>query len=163
MDRREFEFRFMYLLKAPIIVADPSWPIPEVLKESVIMERLLYQKEIFEERMATEWEAMIYLSNASSIAPLDSTYTDIYLKLVRKNVEKIIGKNEVPDFLQDVNPELTDYERRELEDLRRRIFARQEKEVEKMLKEEKAPENVKEEDVTQFYEGEEVAEEEMGR
>jgi len=58
-------------LTDPIVVCDPGWPVPERLKGEIQLARLaqLLKKE---EGVATDVEALAYLSNASLVAPMRS-------------------------------------------------------------------------------------------
>ena len=62
----------------PIIVFDPGWEIPDWLKGEIKLQRLA-QLMKGEERIATDAEALAYVSNAALAVPLASDWVEIYL------------------------------------------------------------------------------------
>jgi hypothetical protein len=66
-------------LTDPIIVFDPGWAdvLPDWLKGEIKLQRLV-QLMKGEEGIATDAEALAYVSNTSLCHPLDSDWTDIY-------------------------------------------------------------------------------------
>ena len=77
-EEQQFVDQFMYLLTAPYI----GWPGWEdqvaAQKENIVLHRFLHHKEIFEQELATELEAMTYISSASLAHPLGHEWTEIY-------------------------------------------------------------------------------------
>ena len=73
-----FVDQFMYLLTAPYI----GWPGWEdqvaAQKEQIVMHRFIHASQIFEQEMATEFEAMMYISSASLSHPLNHEWAEIY-------------------------------------------------------------------------------------
>jgi len=113
-------------LTDPIIVFDPSWAdvLPDWLKGEIEMRRLA-QLIKGEEGIATDAEALAYVSNASLSQPLASDRVDIYQYLLTK----VMG-DKVPEELR--NESLDDYRMGLLKELkewiyRQRVKARQER------------------------------------
>ena len=90
-------------LTDPIIVYDPGWEVPERLKGEIKLARLaqLMKKE---EGVATDVEALAYLSNASLVAPMRTEWSNIYFYVFTK----VMG-DKVPEDLR--KEEITDYEK----------------------------------------------------
>lgn len=82
----------------PMVAMPPyaDMPVPDNLKQAITVERLLLAKDGIE--MATELEAMWYISTASFMEPLSTEWTNIYMFLTRKWLLQQ-GK-ELPDFLE---------------------------------------------------------------
>ena len=78
----------------PIIVFDPGWEIPDWLKGEIKLQRLA-QLMKGEEGMATDAEALAYVSNASLAVPLASDWVEIYQYLLTR-----VMKEKVPDELR---------------------------------------------------------------
>lgn len=118
--------RLMFTLTAPVIVMDPGWGVPEKLRGDIKIQRMIHLMESNHDEnhdweIATEYEAMVYLQNASLVAPTNDTWFDIYMYLVKKYFDK--DKN--LDFLEDAPDELDQYHRQQLNMFRRWIFDRQ--------------------------------------
>ena len=111
-------------LTDPIIVHDPGWPVPERLKGEIQVARLaqLLKKE---EGVATDVEALAYLSNASMVAPMATEWVNIYMYVFTK----VMGDKAPEDLRKE---EITDYEKGLLLEFKRwlwntRVKARQER------------------------------------
>jgi hypothetical protein len=81
-------------LTDPIVVFDPSWAdtLPDWLKGEIKMQRLI-QLMTGEEGVATDAEALAYVSNASLSVPLSSEWVDIYQYLLTKVMtDKVPGE-----------------------------------------------------------------------
>jgi hypothetical protein len=128
----------MSCLFSPII----TWPsyriddIPKDLLDDVRLERMANMmknmKNSEEVKEATDVEALIYLYTASLSMPLDDEWTEIYLWLTKKHLEK--NKKELPDFLKEIG-ELDEYERELLNELKRWIYNAQQKHFNNKYKE----------------------------
>jgi hypothetical protein len=128
----------MSCLFSPII----TWPsyriddIPKDLLDDVRLERMVNMmknmKNGEEVKEATDVEALIYLYTASLSMPLDDEWTEIYLWLTKKHLEK--NKKELPDFLKEIG-ELDEYERELLSELKRWIYNAQQKHFNNKYKE----------------------------
>ena len=83
-------------LSDPIIVFDPGWAdtLPDWLKGEIKLQRLA-QLMTGEEGIATDAEALAYVSNASLSAPLSSEWVEIYQYLLTR----VMG-DKVPDELK---------------------------------------------------------------
>jgi len=80
----KFVMEMMYLLEAPML-GMPMWL--DTLKEhkgEITLERLGHQREIFETRQCTEFEAMLYISTASLEMALNHDWAEIYMYLFKK-------------------------------------------------------------------------------
>ena len=111
-------------LTDPIIVFDPSWEIPEWLFGEIKLQRLT-QLIKTEEGIATDAEALAYVSNASLAQPLASDWVEIYEYLLTR-----VMKDRVPEELRRDN--LDDYRAGLLRELkqwlwRQRVKARAER------------------------------------
>jgi len=113
-------------LTDPIIVFDPSWAdvLPDWLKGEIKMQRLA-QLMKGEEGIATDAEALAYVSNVSLSQPIASDWVEIYQYLLTR----VMG-DKVPEELRKES--LDDYRMGLLNQLKEWIFrqrgkARQEK------------------------------------
>jgi hypothetical protein len=119
----------VYTFTFPII-GFPGWveAIPEDLKKDMPMIRmiqLLKEPDTFLE-VASDEEAMIYISTASFATPLDHHWTRIYMHLTRNYMlnRKRKKPEDLPDFLRE-ETRLDDYEKKLLKDLKRWIRRKQ--------------------------------------
>jgi hypothetical protein len=119
----------VYTFAFPII-GFPGWleAIPEDLRKDMPMIRmiqLLKEPDTFLE-LASDEEAMIYISTASFATPLDHHWTRIYMHLTRNYMlkRKRQKPEDLPDFLRE-ETRLDDYERKLLKDLKRWIRRKQ--------------------------------------
>ena len=89
----------IWAIMGPIIVMPgyTDMPIPDKVKERIRIERLILAAR--QESMASEAEAMWYISTASLVAPLDRDWCDIFFYLTRKYIQ--ILNLDYPDFLQE--------------------------------------------------------------
>ena len=127
MSTREVEKQIDALVGAltdPIIVYDPGWPVPERLKGEIQLARLaqLIKKE---EGVATDVEALAYLSNASLVAPMATEWVDIYMYLFTR----WMGDKTPEDLRRD---EISPWEQEKLREFKAwlwntRVKARQER------------------------------------
>jgi hypothetical protein len=103
-------------LTDPIIVFDPSWSdvLPDWLKGEIKMQRLA-QLMKGEEGIATDAEALAYVSNASLSQPLAFDWVDIYQYLLTK----VMG-DRIPDELRKES--LDDYRMGLLKELKEWIY-----------------------------------------
>jgi len=113
-------------LTDPIIVFDPSWAdvLPDWLKGEIKIQRLA-QLMKGEEGVATDAEALAYVSNASLAQPIASEWVDIYQYLLTR----VMG-DKVPEEMRKES--LDDYRMGLLKELkawiyRQRVKARQER------------------------------------
>jgi len=109
-----------YALFAPF-VGTPEWK--DLLKDEELqfqakLHRLANSLKIIQEEKATEFEALLYLHTASLTAPLKEEWVRIYKYLFKKFYPNKLPENIAKDFPDKLN----EYERRLLDDLRRRIF-----------------------------------------
>ena len=95
---KNFIIPLLTAIQGPIIVHPMAMDQPpENLRQDIQVARLLQCAK--HENMATEEEAMWYISTASLVAPLDHDWYEIYMYLCRK---WLIKKNkELPDFLKE--------------------------------------------------------------
>jgi hypothetical protein len=111
--------QFIYLISGPRL----SWPGWEDTLErhnhEITLRRLAHAREIFEEEMCTEFEAMLYVSTASLAHPLSHDWVEIYGWLFsRWNPE---ASQEIWGTPRELDPNQLE----ELNRLRRWIFQRQ--------------------------------------
>ncbi len=119
----------VWAISGPIIVwpGYEDMPVPGSVNERISIERLLLAAK--GEHLASEAEAMWYLSCASLINPLDHHWCNIFLYLTQNWM--ISRKQPLPDFLQK-QIILDDYmEERPLHDLRCWLFMRSFEKVKK--------------------------------
>ncbi|MDP2729158.1 MAG: hypothetical protein Q8O55_01590 [Dehalococcoidales bacterium] len=106
----------------PIIVMPGGWgdDLPEWMRTRVTLERLMENMLATKESReitATDAEATCYLFTASLTAPIGSDWTEIYVYLTGKEM-----KDKMPEDLRVVT--LTDYQQRELRQLKNWIYER---------------------------------------
>jgi len=109
-----------YALFAPF-VGTPEWKDllrDEELKFQAKLHRLANSLKIIQEEKATEYEALLYLHTASLTAPLKEEWIRIYKYLFKKFYSNKLPENIAKDFPDELN----EYERKLLDDLRRKIF-----------------------------------------
>ena len=113
-------------LTDPIVVFDVSWAnvLPDWLKGEIKMQRLA-QLMKGEEGVATDAEALAYVSNTALAVPLDREWVDIYCYLLTK----VIGEK-VPEDMRKES--LDDWQMHHLTELkewiyRKRVKAREER------------------------------------
>jgi hypothetical protein len=118
----QFVDQLMYSITAPFI-GYPGWgddpQFWEPHKTRVTMERLLHHQEIHRDKVASEYETMLYLSSASLAAPMTHDWGQVYFYLFTRCMDeqaKVIG-NEVKEL--NVN------QREDLARLRQWIFRQQ--------------------------------------
>ena len=98
-------------LTDPIIVFDPSWAdvLPDWLKGEIKLQRLA-QLMKGEEGIATDAEALAYVSNASLAMPLASDWVEIYqyllTKVMREKVPQELRKQSLDDYRMGLLREL---------------------------------------------------------
>lgn len=113
-------------LTDPIIVFDPGWAdvLPEWLRGEIQLQRLA-QLMKGEEGIATDAEALAYVSNTSLCHPLDSDWVDIYQYLLTKVMGDKVPEEMRKDGLDDYRMGLL----RELKEWlwRKRVKGREEK------------------------------------
>ena len=115
---KAFVESFLSLFRPKLVMSGyTDMPIPEAIQYSIFIERLIALKN--QECMATETEALWYLSTASLAGPIGYSGSRIMQYLCRKWL--LSRKQQLPDFLQ--NPIILDVlEERELSDLRHWIY-----------------------------------------
>lgn len=99
----------------PIIVMDPGWELPVMLREMITVQRLA--ASVSGEEIATEAEAMAYISNASMAAPLSHDWVAIYQYLFTRNYNGAI-----PDELKQDT--ISNYQQQMLGQLRSWIYTK---------------------------------------
>lgn len=83
-ETERFVGQMMYLLTAPY-VGWPGWgDHVERQKDKIMLYRLAYHREIFDNEMCTEFEAMLYISTVSLAQPIGHQWTEIYMWLFRR-------------------------------------------------------------------------------
>ena len=113
-------------LTDPIVVFDPGWAdvLPDWLKGEIKMQRLA-QLIKGEEGIATDAEALAYVSNASLSQPISSDWVEIYQYLLTKvmgdKVPEELRKESLDDYRMGLFKELKEWI------YRQRVKARQER------------------------------------
>ena len=80
----EFVDHVLYLLKAPMNLY-PGWEDSfRDQWDKVLMERMVHHKDLFAQEMCTEYEAMLYISSATLVAPPSHDWYVIYMYLFRR-------------------------------------------------------------------------------
>ena len=108
----------MAALTDPIIVFDPGWETPQWLLGEIKLQRLACL--ITEKEVATDAEALAYVSNASLCVPLASEWVEIYEYLLTK----VMG-DKVPEELR--KEKLAEYRMSLLRDLKGWIWRQRKK------------------------------------
>ena len=117
-NEEEFVDFFLYLLKATLILY-PGWE--ESFRDrmnDVTPQRFLRHRELFAQKMCTQYEAMLYISLATLVAPPSHDWYEIYMWLFRRwnmDASEKIGMDDVPEEL-NVN------QREDLDGLRLWVF-----------------------------------------
>lgn len=112
----------MYPLTAPYV----TWPGYEYLyhsndnKTKALARRLASYEEIQREKMCTEFEAMMYISTATLVAPPTHEWYRIYMYLFQKEMPQAAEANDLTEV-----KELDAGEREALDGLRRWIYKTQ--------------------------------------
>lgn len=116
----ENQWRYIWVLKAPIILPTLSDEVPDGLRRILPVARI---KEVLEAGvdMASNVDAAIYLSAASLIAPLDSDWADIFLYTATVSMERY-AKVQVPPDIRIT--ELSDYQQRLLANFKTDLYQR---------------------------------------
>lgn len=116
--KKAFAESLLSLFRPKLVMSGyTEMPIPEAIQHSIFIERLIALKN--QECMATETEALWYLSTASLAGPIGHSGARIMQYLCRKWL--LSRKQQLSDFLQD--PVILDVlEERELSDLRHWIY-----------------------------------------
>jgi len=132
---REFVDQMMYLMMAPMILY-PGWD--ESFKDrwtQVLLHRLGHHQEIFAEEMCTEYEAMLYVSSATLVAPPEHDWVQVYLWLFQRWKPEVAEANDLkPD-----RAELNAQQEEKLVGLRRWVFRQQMERLRQKAKGEQAP------------------------
>lgn len=122
-----------FCLMKPIIVMDPGWCTPENLIQDIKIHRLL-QNAKGETDIATDIEALAYLSNASLVKRPDHNFARIYMYLFKKVYP---AESEDVDLLDRHYDSLDSYQERLLNDLKVWIWDKQVKAWKDKQKEQK--------------------------
>lgn len=141
-DADQFALEFVYDLTAPFIGYpgwgdDPQFWAPH--KTRVTMDRLLHHQEIHRNKVASEYETMLYLSSASLAAPMSHDWGQVYLYLFTRCMGELA--KEIGDEVTELNVN----QREDLARLRRWIFRQQTEHLKRKLKGDEKPEKAEEE------------------
>ena len=108
----------------PLVVSPGGWhdTLPGWIKEQVTIERLIMNLQVSkgEDPTGTDAEACAYLYTRSLEAPMDHDWTEIYLYLATKLMER--KGTEIPDDIR--TDSINDYQMSQLRDLKRWIYHR---------------------------------------
>jgi hypothetical protein len=119
----------MYVFKAPVI----TWPGYEDavadLKGNVNLYRLASAKDI-QEKMASDYEAMLYIHTATFVNPIGEPFLSIYFDLFRK-----YHGDEIADSIGLERKELSEYDMSHLKRLKSWIYRTQMENLKPLLKE----------------------------
>jgi len=115
-------------LTDPLIVMPGGWgeDVPKWIKDQLPIDRMIENMKAAKENRqptATDLEAMWYISSTSLIQPLDGDWSEIYMNLFHRVMEK--QNKEIPGDLPD--PQLSLHQKNMLADLKRWIYERREK------------------------------------
>ena len=113
----------------PIIVMPGGWgdTLPERIKTAITLERLIENMAVLkgEEMTGTDAEACAYLYTASLTAPMGHDWTQIYLYIATKVMEKHTSGGSKKTMPDDIRVEtLTDGQMRDLNRLKAWIYER---------------------------------------
>lgn len=120
-EEQEFVDQVMYWLTAPYV----TWPGYEDIyskgnRDKALVYRLAQHEEIHREKACTEFEAMLYISTATLVAPPSHAWYSIYMWLFNKCMPEQAEANGLDDV-----KELEGSYREELMGLRRWIYKTQ--------------------------------------
>lgn len=127
-EEKEFMDTMEYIFRAPII-EHPMSSFPEPMAADHILYRLLEGTKCFEEKTATGYEALGYLSACSLVGPLGTNLTDVMNHLFNKYFPSQAMNTEDPRVAN-----LTPDAARELQQLRRWLFKKQAAHIKEMNK-----------------------------
>jgi len=111
----------VYGLFAPIVVYQGNEILPEYLKVLSKGHRMFNSINCVEQKIATEFDALIYLHTASLAVPFSTDWFEIYVHLFRKFFSKHADIIDLPRV------ELDNYKEHLLRDLRSWIYKQQAK------------------------------------
>ena len=120
-ESNDFVERIMSIFRPKLVMPGyEDMTIPEDVRNAILIERMILAKT--GEKLATETEALWYLSTASLISPLDNHWYNIFLYLFNKYCLRL--KKELPSFAEE--PVILDkyLEERELYNLRKWIYVK---------------------------------------
>ena len=83
-EEQTFVQQMMYLLTAPGVTMPGYEDTFSPHNADAKLQRLIHHKEIFEQGYCTEFEAMLYISTASLMHPLNRDWGDIYFYLFQR-------------------------------------------------------------------------------
>lgn len=139
---REFVEHFMYVFKAPVI----TWPGYEDLakdhKDRIMTYRLAGVKDI-QDKKATDYEAMLYISTASFVSPLSHEWVKLYTQLFRRYYGA-----ENSDAIGITEEKVYDNELHQLDRLKSWLYQKQMGHLKPLLREEKA--RTKPQDIVEY-------------
>jgi len=96
-------------LTDPIIVFDPGWEVPDWLKGEIKIQRLA-QLMKGEEGIATDAEALAYVSNVALAVPLASDWVEIYqyllTRVMKEKVTEELRRESLDDYTMGLLKEL---------------------------------------------------------
>lgn len=128
---REFVEHFLYVFKAPVI----TWPGYEELakghRDRITTYRLAGVKDI-QEKKATDYEAMLYVSTASLAVPLDHDWVKLYTRLFRE-----FYGSEKSDYIGITEEKVYENELHQLYRLKSWIYKRQMEHLKPLLRDAK--------------------------
>jgi len=123
-----------------LVVADAGWAetLPEWILEEIKNERILYGMVDIMKGTKTvgDAEVLAYLYTANLRAPMSHEFSEIYIYLTGKVMQKSKGLtgDQMPEFLQEkLKKGLTDYEKRELNILKQDLYRKRGEEIENPL------------------------------
>ncbi len=119
----------LHAVAGPIVVANVGWgeTLPDWIKTQIQLERLAQNmRRLKGEKVdeATDAEILAYFYTASLTAPISHDYAELYMHIFSK-YKKVSG---IP------SPELNNYQRRLLADLKREIYKSSMKSIKTKLK-----------------------------
>ena len=117
---------FWYALEAPFVFA-PGWgDFPKATLERAKLYRLAESVKLYDSKMCSDFEAMLYLSGLSHIAPLAREYYKMFLFCFKKyyGLEKIEPVADARRWLER-DAELDELELQTFKRLKSDIFKRQ--------------------------------------
>ena len=130
----DFVFNFMDCLTSPIIVFKSAWQdtIPKDILKNIKLSRLLCSMQ--QEEMASLTETLAYIMPRTYEAPMPTEWVNIYTWLGLKYATQFQNSNQLNAMTEIAPSELSEYEMRLLNNLRRWIYNKRRKALKDKLK-----------------------------
>ncbi len=119
-EEKQFKIQMMYTISCPVITqVGYEDDLNDEMKSKYMLEAMLNVQETFKKEEAPDYHVCIYLSQTSLKQPLGTTFTHIYINLMKKQFKGIKDDKSISDV------DLEENEIEELVKLKKWIFKKQ--------------------------------------